>query len=433
MVNSVQRYAWGSPIMLEQLRRGKPPGQPDDSESAGEAPEAELWMGSHPRGPSTIVTSPGERVPLRSHLVHNTAGALGARAVSLQPPGEEEPGLPFLFKILTAEHALSIQSHPTRELATAGFRREEAAGSDRSARERNYRDQNHKPELVCAVGDFWGLRGFRPWPELGGEMDQFLELLGGSGDASVGAFSTELRTFVAAPGEDSWKRAFVSLLGLSGDRNAVATLCDAARRQAVREGNAGHGPAEERDSRYRWVLQLLDEYPNDLGALAPLYLNLVHLRRGEAMYLGAGVLHAYLYGAGVEIMANSDNVLRAGCTAKHIDPVELGRSLSFVPDVPEVIRPDPAEKAHRYETPAAEFELTTIPGAGRPIEVHKAEGPAIVLALGGMVQVQQQPEGAVISAAPTDSVFVDHETKTFTLRIADHATAYVAALPGAIQ
>ena len=131
--------------------------------------EAELWMGSHPRGPSTVVLAGGEAVGLDELIGRAPETVVGETALRLLPEGTA-PGVPFLFKILTADKGLSIQAHPSRRLAAEGYDREDRAGIALDAPHRNYRDRNHKPELICALGDFWGLRGFRPLGELVGEM-----------------------------------------------------------------------------------------------------------------------------------------------------------------------------------------------------------------------------------------------------------------------
>lgn len=432
MMNVEQRYEWGSPTMLPAIRRGDDlhvPAFADASPST--APRiAELWMGSHPRGPSVLEDS-GGAVPLPEHLVARPAATLGPAARALQAPGDSRPGLPFLFKILTAAKGLSIQAHPSRELAAEGYRREEAAGIDIAAPVRNYRDRNHKPELICALGEFWGLRGFRPPEELAAEMGALADRL----PREARHLADRLRDLdpTGEDGTERWRAAFRGIMAAGADDTLRPIVVGAAADYAAQRTTASN-----RNDRYWWVGELLRQFPRDIGALAPLYLNLVHLQPGEAMFLTAGVLHAYLFGAGVEIMANSDNVLRAGCTVKHVDVPELERSLSFHGEHPQPVVPVVSECSGgtvlRYPTPAEEFELSRISGAGgvpSSVRIGKREGPAVVLAIGAPIVVSDGD--ATVELAPAESAFVDHETRSLTLRLSAGATGFLATIPGAVH
>jgi len=385
---------------------------------------AEIWMGTHPRGPSYAETSPGTYEPLTEVL-----GRVGARE------------LPFLFKILTAERGLSIQTHPSQALAREGFQRETAEGIDRGAPHRMYRDRNHKPELLCAVDDFWGLRGFRPLEELQTEMQGFMNVLQQpAADTLRGA----LQVFVSSPTESTWREAFAALLQ-SAEGAARAAVVSALQTYC---GTSNLGSSEpKRDNRYWWCRELLRQFPGDLGAAAPLYLNLVHLNPGEAIFLEAGVLHAYLYGAGVELMAASDNVLRAGCTSKHVDRRELLRALGFVLEPAAVLSPA-AEmcgdgRMTRYRTSADEFELLRYalpPGVnhGRISLTKSRESVAVVLSLGTTAGVFEEPKqlpavmGRSVELSSTEAAVVDYGTDRFMVELHAGGVAYVAGVPGAI-
>ena len=435
MENPVQSYAWGSRAMLAAIRAAEQPLEFHGNEVT--EPEAEMWMGSHPRGPSTVLGDDGERTALPDHLAADPEKSLGAEAAALRPPGEETPGLPFLFKILTAERGLSIQSHPTRERAAEGFGREEGDGIDIAAPNRNYRDRNHKPELMCALSDFWGLRGFRPYHELVDEMAALATALTGP----LPDVADALRRFAVAAAPETWREAFSMLVPPERDSRRRAMLADSVARYAASRGTGGSGA--DRDSRYWWCLELLRQFPGDPGAAAPLYLNLVHLHPGDAMYLDAGILHAYLYGAGVEIMANSDNVLRAGCTAKHVDVPELLATLSFdgesvVPLVPEAVEAG-GVRVQRYATDAREFELTAIaaPTEAGTAEIQKRSGPAVLLAVGGTARAAcpsdgGRDRGGELELAPAESAFVDHNTGSVSVWLDAGTQLFVAALPGTV-
>jgi len=352
MKNVIQSYAWGSGTMLPKLRG-------DASESS--EPQAELWMGSHPRGRSELIAPDGTTRPIRDN------------------------SLPFLLKILTAEKWLSIQAHPNKIQAEEGYARENEAGIPLDAPNRNYRDTNHKPELICALSDFWGLRGFRPISAIALE----LELLCDRSEYLRSALGPLLKELLDGADTDTWRRTFLQLLQLGADRTGGAELVDAAVGLARDSGTVDPELGKiDRSDRYWWVLELQRQFPDDPGVLAPLYLNLVHLRPGEAAFLDARILHAYLYGGGIEIMANSDNVLRAGCTVKHVDITELGRVLAFEGETALPIRPEPGQAVHLYSTPAAEFELMRVDVAMSPrVELLRNRGEVIVLAVGAHAEL----------------------------------------------
>lgn len=404
MRNVVQNYAWGSTTMLQTIRGNGEPAA---------VPEAELWMGSHPRGPSRLVLGDGTEKEIAPNSI------------------------PFLFKILTAEKGLSIQAHPHKTAAEEGYARENEAGIPLHAPQRNYRDTNHKPELVCALTDFWGLRGFRPVSAISSELERVIAHTVGVPDE----FKRLIGDLYDEPTVHLWRRVFLNLLKVREDATLCRALCAGAAEYA------GSRDGRDRDDPYWWVLELQRQFPDDPGTLAPLYLNLVRLRPGQAMYLDAGTLHAYLYGAAVEIMANSDNVLRAGCTEKHVDIAEIGRILVFDRKETVVIKPDikpdKEQPLWTYHTPAGEFELhrVVLPAEGSVRLVHK-RGPVVVLAVGGAVGLSSGDQSLTVQ--PGHSAFLQlyrpDKPETVELAVvgeaavgeaADHIV-FVAALPGAI-
>jgi mannose-6-phosphate isomerase len=336
-------------------------------------------MGSHPRGRSELVAPDGTTRPIRDN------------------------SLPFLLKILAAEKGLSIQAHPSKIQAEEGYARENEANIPLDAPHRNYRDTNHKPELICALSDFWGLRGFRPISAIALE----LELLCDRSEYLRSALGLLLEELLERSDTDSWRRTFLQLLELGADRKGAGELVDAAAGLARDSGTGDPALGKvDRSDRYWWVLELQRQFPDDPGVLAPLYLNLIHLRPGEAAFLDARILHAYLYGGGIEIMANSDNVLRAGCTVKHVDITELGRVLTFEGDTPVPIRPEPGHAVSLYATPAAEFELMRVNVAvATRMELVRDRGEVIVLAVGTRAELTDD-EGSV-RIGPGESAFLD--------------------------
>ena len=383
MRNAVQPYAWGSPTALTELYGIR-----------GDGPMAELWMGAHPKAVSTLETEAGE-APLDEHIAADPERALGRATV------ERFGGrLPFLFKILAAEAPLSIQVHPSLEAARRGFRAEEAAGVDRDAPERNYRDDNHKPEMIVAIRPFWGLRGFRNVDEIAAELD-------------ASAFRDCDARPLAPRSESDLQPFFLGLLGLpeGGRRELIAAALSVAR-----DRRPGYRPdrlpdTDDPDSRYYWVLRVADAYPGDIGILAPILLNVFALKPGQATFQTEGVLHAYLNGVGAELMANSDNVLRGGMTVKHIDVGELARVAHFRPEPPALVA-GVAETAGAggqclsYPVAFEEFRFATLSGShlrpgGRPRIVFCHSGHATVSA-GGVALSLEPGQSAFVDAAAPD-------------------------------
>jgi mannose-6-phosphate isomerase len=329
----LRRYAWGSTTLIQQLVGLEPDGRP----------AAELWFGTHPGDPSRA---------LGTTLDHVLAEA-------------GEPHLPFLLKILAAEQALSIQVHPTRAQAEAGFDREEAAGIPIDARERNYVDRNHKPELLCALTPFEGLCGFRPVAET-------LALLDDIGAHELDFVADLLR------GPAGLRAAFTAVL-THADPGAIIA--------AVRSRATPDGPL-------RPQYLIAEHFPDDIGLVVSLLLNHVRLEPGQAFYLAAGNVHCYLRGMGVEVMAASDNVLRCGVTSKHIDVPEL----IAIADFTELSDPIWPEREGRYVVTVPDFVLAPVQVADE-VELPPA-GPRIVLATDGRVRVDD------VELAPGRAAFV---------------------------
>jgi mannose-6-phosphate isomerase class I len=348
----IKTYDWGSRTVLAGLAGRDAP--------AAE-PEAELWLGAHPQGVAEVETA-GAWVSLRDAIERSPVELLGAESV--ERFGRE---LPFLLKVLAIERPLSLQVHPDREQAAAGFARERAAG--RAPDDGSYRDPRHKPELIVALEPLWVLRGLlepaeirRRFAAVGvAGFDRELDELGRRGVAG-------LREFLGA------------LLGLSGERRNVVLgqARHAVRRPGRTEGSAPDQararPIEPRDNPLHWLGRLLELYPEDPAALAPLFLHLVRLAPGQGLFQPPRVLHTYLAGAGVEVMASSDNVVRAGLTPKPVDVGEVMAIADVTPSAPAAIEPAAESRSGvaRYASPAEEFEL-------RRLEA----GPARELALDG--------------------------------------------------
>lgn len=291
LINSVQNYAWGSKTALTEIYGIANPSQ---------QPMAELWMGAHPKSSSRIEGADGKAVSLRDVIEHDKATLLGESVAKRF--GE----LPFLFKVLCAAQPLSIQVHPNKHNSEIGFAKENAAGIPMDAAERNYKDPNHKPELVFALTPFLAMNAFR-------EFSEIVSLL-----QPVSGAHTAIAHFLQEPNAERLSQLFASLLNMQGDEKSRAL--------AVLKAALNNQQGEP----WQTIRVISEFYPDDSGLFSPLLLNVVKLNPGEAMFLFAETPHAYLQGVALEVMANSDNVLRAGLTPKYIDIPELVANVKFV-------------------------------------------------------------------------------------------------------
>ncbi|MFE0458268.1 mannose-6-phosphate isomerase, class I [Kitasatospora sp. NPDC058965] len=329
LANTVRPYAWGSTSAIPALL---------GTEGTGE-PQAELWLGAHPGDSSRVDRGDGE-VELSEVIAADPVGELGAAAVA-----HFGPTLPFLLKVLAAELPLSLQVHPSRAQAQQGFAAEEAAGIPVGAGHRNYKDANHKPELICALEEFDGFCGFREPLETAALMEELAV-------PGLAPLIDLLRTKPVGP---ALRETLATVLAIDSVvvEDTVAQLAAALDAKLAAEPDSPRAPA------WAGYATAARHYPGDPGVLAALLLNVVRLRAGEALYLGAGVPHAYLHGTGVEIMANSDNVLRCGLTPKHVDVPELLKVVRFEAGDPGVLRPRAgADGEELFPVPIDEFRLS---------------------------------------------------------------------------
>lgn len=294
MDNKIQNYDWGSRTAIQDLF---------GFANEAQQPQAEVWMGTHPNGCS-IVKQGSTNVSL-SELIKQDPPAFLSQSTS-----KAFGDLPFLFKILAADKALSIQVHPNKQDAELGYAKEQKLGVPLSAFNRNYKDANHKPELVYALTEYQAMNGFRPFDEIITEFRL----------CDIPEVNGYLEQFERNPNQDGLCHFFVEILSMKEARklNAVDHLLSYAAMNQARLV-------------YALILDLAEQYPNDVGLFAPLLLNVITLKPGEAMFLCARTPHAYIKGTGLEIMANSDNVLRAGLTPKHMDVEELVKCTDFIP------------------------------------------------------------------------------------------------------
>lgn len=377
VANAPRDYAWGSTSLIAALEGREPSGRP----------EAEVWFGDHPGDPAE---TPDGRTLDRWIADEGAEVGLG------------EP-LPYLLKLLAAASALSIQAHPSKAQAEAGFAREEAAGIPRDAAERTYRDANHKPELIVALSDtFRALAGLR-------DLEATRRLV-----AQLGPGAAPLAERLAP--EDASLAAIIGWLlsdGVEAARDAIAAAVAAQSDEFAAELE---------------LARTLDAgFPGDPGIVVALLMNLVTLRRGEGLFVPAGVLHAYLEGLGVELMAASDNVLRGGLTPKHVDAEDLVRVLDPAPGLPPVVRARAVgDGILQYDVPVADFALLAVSATPHGVVVP-LEGPAIALATAGSPEVTGLASSSAAMLVPGRAVLVTPDEGG--VRVAGEGDVFIA-LPG---
>jgi mannose-6-phosphate isomerase len=392
--NTVQNYAWGSPTAIPELLGERNPSH---------EPRAELWMGAHPKA-SSFVNYDGQWLPLTELIARHPREILGDD-VALKFGNK----LPYLFKVLAAAKPLSIQAHPSLNQAKEGFARETDQGIDLDAPNRNYKDDNHKAECICALSPFWAMYGFRNIPDILGMLGK---------NCPVG-LAAELDLLKNQPDSRGLKRFFTDLMTMDSQRQK--RVVDEAVRNAHRDS--------EEDSAFHWMTRLSNEYPSDIGIFAPLLLNLIELKPGEALFLPAGELHAYLEGVGMELMSNSDNVLRGGLTPKHIDVPELLKVLNFKPRPVNILEAVKKNKNERvYASEADEFVLSVVSAsAGSPYQSTESRSVEIMLCIEGTAYLKDNGTQEIINIKKGESAIIPAAVIGYS--ITGDALIYKAAVP----
>jgi mannose-6-phosphate isomerase len=372
-------------------------------ENTSGAPQAELWVGAHPKAPSQVRYQ-GRWISLLE-LINNFPREILGEKTAAKFNGQ----LPFLFKVLSAAKPLSIQAHPDSIQARQGFERENKQKVPLDAPNRNYRDNCHKPECICALTTFWALCGFRKVPEI---IDRMRAL-------ADPRLSEALNDLCGCQNPAGLKIFFSRLMSLDKEEkhHAITAALAIAQKQT------------QDDPVYRWMVKISREYPEDIGIFAPVLLNLIRLNPGQALSLQARTLHAYLEGTGIEIMANSDNVLRGGLTPKHVDVPELLRVLSFDPTEVTIMEPAENDNHERlYPSTFEEFLLSEIRLEDRMIYRSPAiRSVEILLCTAGAAQVRDEGSQEDILLARGTSVLVPAIVERY--RISGPATLFKAAVP----
>lgn len=307
----VQHYSWGGQEFIPQLL---------GLENEEQKPFAEYWLGAHPNHPSTIICNNEER-KLNEFISE-----------------EEIPDLPYLLKILDVRQMLSIQVHPDKASAEKGFEEENRKGIPANASHRNYKDDNHKPELMVALSDFWLLHGFKNEKELNGVLNEVAEFDGLKEVFANRGYKALYEKVMTMPQEEVNQTL----------EPLIDKIVTSYRKNKLQKADPNFWAARAYET-------FCKEYDVDRGIFSIYFFNLLNLKRGEGIYQPAGLPHAYLEGQNVEIMANSDNVLRAGLTDKHIDISELMKHIKFEATEPDIIK---SRGEHlRFAPPVNEFEL----------------------------------------------------------------------------
>jgi mannose-6-phosphate isomerase len=383
----------------------------------GNEPWAELWMGAHPKAPSLALCPDGSRLGLDKLIGSDPQGLLGASTAS-RFAGK----LPFLFKLLSAGMPLSIQAHPSRLKAQRGFAKEQEAGIPLDAPERNYRDDNHKPETVVALTRFHGICGFRPIDEIISNIKL----------ASGARWRNYVGRLADDPGRLELSVLFYNMVSMKEQNKATVLKATRLRGEHILREETSSSPVA---ATFGWVLKLMDEYPGDIGALAPLLLNLFTLEPGQALFLAAGEPHAYLGGLAAEIMANSDNVLRGGLTSKHIDIPELISVLNFDSHPIDTLDAKPTPDGFSsYPVRCEDFMISRAHIKGSLAIKDRPEGPEILLCTDGKLEIslpqrKQGKAGQSVVLQKGDSVFIPASETAYAVE--GKGELFKAAVPAA--
>lgn len=403
---SVQHYDWGGFKYIPHLL-GIP--------NSGNQPNAELWIGAHPNAPSLAIVD-GAEVKLNDLIARAPETLLGKSVAS-----RFDNRLPFLFKALDAHKMLSIQAHPTKKQAEERFAQENAAGIPLSASYRNYKDDNHKPEVHVALTEFWMLHGFRPLTEIAEVLDDTPEL-----SSLMPNIHVRLNACISDTDKSHLLRDLYGKI-MTMPQDAIDHILNPLIARLESKN------ITDKDTSDYWALKAAQNFPlanghRDRGIISAYLLNLVHLQPGQGTYQPAGMLHAYLEGVNMELMANSDNVLRGGLTPKHVDVPELMSVLTFTGGKTEVLDGDKISDVERvYHTPAKEFELSRIElKKGKEYKSITSSGPVALIVLSGSVTLDN---GSSLLLDKGHVAFVPYNER-YCIKAGAHAVLFKAAIPG---
>jgi mannose-6-phosphate isomerase len=377
MNNIIQTFCWGSHTAISEFL---------GINNQDNQPQAEIWMGATPQGCSTIRIK--DKTHYLSDFINQDKNAILSKKTTTKF-GE----LPYLFKVLAARESLSIQVHPSKKQAQLGFKKEELTGIPITAKNRNYKDSNHKPELVYALTSYQALNGFKAFSEI---ISIFQKI-------NITVIQDIVEAFSIQVNSAGLKTFFSAILSLSDNvkKTALEMLIEYAR-------NHKNNPL------FTLILDLSIQHPTDIGLFSPLILNVITLKPGDAMFLYACTPHAYIKGMGLEVMANSDNVLRAGLTAKHIDVTELVSCTNFIETPFDKLLFTPEQKTGYWDycTPVDDFKFSLFEQTDDiTIQMHSAE---IILSLDANATITHQ-SGETITVSKGESLFIPAYTDKYQL------------------
>ncbi len=393
----IQHYAWGGSDYLPELL---------DVSNPDQKPFAELWMGAHKKAPSSLVLD-NQSISLEEVIAQNPIQVLGEEVSQ-----KFQKRLPFLFKVLDVKDMLSIQVHPTKREAEKGFKKENEAGIPLTAKHRNYRDDNHKPEIMVALTEFWLLHGFRKEEEIEEILDQVPEFKELKGQWSEGKYFQLYKYIMELPQEEVNR-----ILSPLAER-----LIPAYKKDELAKDTPDFWAARA------IVNSVLPEGDYDRGIFSVYLFNLVHANPGEGIFQDAGIPHAYLEGVNVELMANSDNVLRGGLTPKHIDVPELLKHVVFEAVEPHILKGEslsPEESV--YKSPAPDFELSQIViHTGKDYQKDDPHSVEIVIVMDGNVNVKSKHNSLSLGKG---EIFLVPALVSYSISASENSTLYKATVP----
>ena len=392
---NIKKYDWGGVEFISNLFSYPNPGN---------EPMAEYWLGAHDLSSSRLITDRKE-MSLKKFIEDDTDQVLG------RTTSRRFGRLPYLLKVLDVRDMLSIQVHPAKHEAEVEFERENKLGIALNDPHRNYKDDNHKPELCVALGEFFTLHGFKP-------VDQLREML-----TLVEELSPLLQIFESTGYDQLYKTV------MEMPQESVNSLLGPLLERIIPlyQSNQLH-KGQEHFWAARAALTFSSPKKIDRGLFSIYFFNLLQLQRGEGLYQDAGLPHAYLEGQNVEIMANSDNVLRGGLTNKHIDVKELMKHIRFEETVPNIIAPERINgKEELYRSAAPDFKLTRFDLDADEASSFDSVSGEILLAINGNAVVRSGSYELELSKG--ESVFViAHEP--ISLKAVERATIFRATVPG---
>jgi mannose-6-phosphate isomerase len=386
---TIQHYQWGGKHFIPALL---------NINNDAQQPFAEYWLGAHDNAPALLDNNTDLKTTLQntSLLGKYVADVFGR--------------LPYLLKVLDVKDMLSIQVHPSKQAALKAFEAENAAGIALTAANRNYKDDNHKPELMTALGDFWLLHGFKAANELQLVLKNIPEL-------------NFLMPFFE---EDNYKALYQKVMTMP--QQQVDAQLQQLLERIIPQYLAG---TLQKNNPHFWAARAAITFNNpgfiDRGIFSVYLLNLVYLKKGEAIFQDAGVLHAYLEGQNIELMANSDNVLRGGLTPKYIDVPELMKHVSFKPVVPVAIKSTPVNNNEAvYKTTAADFELSCITINAHETYTLTSATAEIFLLLQGSATVAGSNKQLLFAKG---DALVNFYNNPIVLKAAENTVIYKAGVP----